>query len=252
MQNLPKVPDRIPLPRALGRLVGAPPNLRAYIMAPMGFTFVGVDISQQELRILGHFVQSIGDWYREDPSLDLHNKVRDLILSVSGMELSRHNVKVTNFCTIYGGGANAISEQAGIGYEEAYALKQLHGQALPGIKRWDDFELHKGSTYFTVGGREYPVEDGKEYRDKNYAIQGSAGDQLKEIMLRTHSAAQALGGWIPLTAHDELLTCVQTSRAAEMRSFLDNAIKKTGLGGQHAMFDVPMLGETYQGKRWLK
>jgi DNA polymerase I-like protein with 3'-5' exonuclease and polymerase domains len=248
-QNLPK---RLPVFALPPELAGCGlPNIRAYIEAPRGMTFVGVDISQQELRILGHFVPSIGDWYRENPALDLHARVRELIRNVSGTELSRDHVKVVNFCTIYGGGANAISEQARITYGEARTLKRLHGEALPGIARWD-WEMHKRSDFFTAGGRRYTSVDGKEYRDRNYAIQGSAADQLKELMIAADEAARSVGGWLPLTAHDELLACVPTERAKEMRAALTQIVESTGVGGSRQMFDVPMRGETYQGKRWVK
>lgn len=251
VQNLPKL-EKVPafkLPSDLR--VGPIPNLREYFEAPPGFTFVGVDISQQELRILGHFVPSIGDWYRENPRLDLHTRVRDLIRSVSGTELSRDIVKVVNFCTIYGGGANAISEQGGIPYGDARSFKRLHADALPGIARWD-FEMHKQPRFATAGGRWYTPVDGKEYRDRNYAIQGSAADQLKDLMIVVAPIAEALGGWLCLTAHDELLTCVPRERAKEMRAAMERAVAATGVGGEREMFSIPMIGETYGGKRWRK
>lgn len=248
-QNLPKRVPEFALPEDLK--VGPLPNLREYVEAPRGFTFVGVDISQQELRILGHFVPSIGDWYRENPKLDLHARVRELIRDVGHTDLPRDHVKVVNFCTIYGGGAAAISRQARITYGAARELKRLHAEALPGIGRWD-WEMHKEPAFFTAGGRRYTSVEGKEYRDRNYAIQGSAADQLKVCMIAAHEAARSMGGWLPLTAHDELLACVPTERAPEMRAALTEIIESTGVGGSRAMFDVPMRGETYKGKRWVK
>jgi DNA polymerase I-like protein with 3'-5' exonuclease and polymerase domains len=248
-QNLPKHLPEFAVPADLG--VGPLPNLRSYIEAPAGMTFVGVDISQQELRILGHFVPSIGDWYRVNPRLDLHARVQKLIRDVSGIELTRDIVKVVNFCTIYGGGANAISNQARIPYADARRFKRLHSDALPGIARWD-WEMHKHDRFATAGGRWYPITEGKEYRDKNYAIQGSAADQLKTLMIAAAPIAEALGGWLCLTAHDELLTCVPRERAKEMREALTLLAESTGVGGSREMFDVPMFCETYQGKRWLK
>lgn len=248
-QNLPKRVPQWELPKDLK--VGPLPNLREYVQAPKGFTFVGVDISQQELRILGHFVPSIGDWYRTDPKTDLHTRVRDLIRDVARTDIPRDRVKVVNFCTIYGGGAQAISRQARIPYHEARTLKKLHGEALPGIARWD-WEMHREPSFSTAGGRVYTSVDGKEYRDRNYAIQGSAADQLKVCMIAAHEAARSMGGWLPLTAHDEILACVPTERAAEMRRELVEIVESTGVGGSREMFNVPMRGEAYGGKRWLK
>ena len=250
VQNLPKRIPQFDVPADLG--VGPLPNMRAYFKAPAGYTFVGIDISQQELRVLGHFVPSIGDWYRSDPRFDLHTRVRELIASVAHIDMPRDQVKIVSFCRIYGGGANAISEQAGITMERASEFRDAHRDALPGIQRWDDDVLHKSDTYATVGGRTYKSAPGKAYRDKNYAIQGSSADQLKTILVELEPAARSMHGWVPLTAHDEILTCVPTERASEMRSTLTELVESTGVGKRNAMFDVPMLGETYQGKRWVK
>lgn len=250
-QNLPKAPAYFEIPKGLK--IGQPPNLREYIEAPPGYQLVGADISQQELRILGHFVPSIGQWFRENPKLDLHTRVQGLIREVSGVELPRHQVKVVNFCTLYGGGARAISTQGQLPYAQAQQLKRMHAEALPGIGRWD-WEMHRkpGLTFRTVGGREYTSVEGKEYRDRNYIIQGSAADQLKELMIAVDTYLKSVGGWMPLTAHDELLTCVPRERVSETKRVLHSLIQSTGLGGSREMFSVPMLGETYSGKRWTK
>jgi len=254
VQNMPK-PSKIPtfkLPRGLE--VGPIPNLRLYVEAPEGWTYVGIDISQQEFRILGHYVPSIGDRYRENPKTDFHNVTSKMIEEVAHIKLIRDYVKVVNFCRIYGGGALAVSRQARVSYEQAEEFVRMHKQAFPGIETWD-WEMHRkgeGSVIPTVGGRKYPTVPDKSYRDKNYAIQGSAADQLKALMIAIHPEVKNLGGWIPLTAHDEILTCVPTRAARETKRILLEAVEDTGVGGPREMFDVPMLGETYQGKRWVK
>lgn len=249
VQNLPKRVPTFDVPEDVG--VGPLPNLRAYVEAPAGFRFVGVDVSQQELRILGHFVPGIGDLYRKDAKLDLHVYAMRLMADASGMQLVRDVGKATNLTTIYGGGARILSERLGISETQARLFKRLHADAFPGIARLR-WEMARDGRYATAGGRWYTSVDGKEYRDINYRIQGSAGDQLKECMIAAHGVATTLGGWLPLTAHDELLACVPRERAAEMRRELTAIVESTGLGGSREMFDVPMLGETYEGKRWVK
>mgnify|MGYP001347422365 CR=1 FL=1 len=248
-QNLPKRVPVFDVPADLG--VGPLPNLREYIEAPAGWALVGIDVSQQELRILGHFEPTIGDMYRGNPRIDLHVVAMQKMSEAAGVTLDRDTGKATNLTTIYGGGAPVLSDRLGITEDQARTFKAAHAKAFPGIAKLRS-AMELAGRYETAGGRWYESVSGKAYRDINYRIQGSAADQLKAIMLEAHAAARSMGGWIPLTAHDEILTCVPTKRASEMRSMLTELVESTGVGKRNAMFDVPMLGETYQGKRWLK
>ena len=250
VQNIPKRVPTFRLPRGLRDRVGSPPSMRSYVIAPRGQVLVGADISQQELRILAHFVgDPLSTWYLEDPGLDLHLRIRDLIYQTTQMSLERNVVKVVNFCTIYGGGAQAVSEQAGCSKSDAYLFRQAHRQSLPGISDWDA-RMHEKPYFETAGGRRYVPEPGWEYKDVNYAIQGSAADQLKECMVDLAPKLRRLDARLALSVHDELVALAPTRAAREVRRLIKDTLEDTGVGRRLAMFTVPMVAETYTRKSW--
>src|SRR5205823_5818703 len=125
------------------------------------------DYDGQELRILGHFEDGpLQAAYKENPHMDVHNYVGGVITQVTGLELARTNVKITNFRRIYGGGAPALMLALNISKAEADEILRHHAAALPGVfdkvnglsKRINDL-AKAGEPIVTWGGREYYVED---------------------------------------------------------------------------------------------
>jgi DNA polymerase I-like protein with 3'-5' exonuclease and polymerase domains len=86
------------------------PLVRKYILPDAGDVFCHRDYNGQELRLLGHFEDAaLMRAYQEDPRMDVHDHVRQLIEDIAGFKYHRTQVKITNFRRIYGGGAPATA-----------------------------------------------------------------------------------------------------------------------------------------------
>ena len=194
------------------------PLVRRYILPDKGETFCHRDFVGQELRILGHYEDgALLAAYKEDPTIDVHAWVKEMILEHAGLDYHRHQVKITNFRRIYGGGAPAMAGALHISLEAAKQLLTAHSKALPGLKDLNDqikALSAEGSPIVTWGGREYFVEEPGyserfkrhmtyEYKLLNYLIQGSAADITKEAILRHYHHPKRTGRFL-VTVYDEI------------------------------------------------
>lgn len=235
------------------------PNLRGYIEVPRGWTMFGIDYSQQELRMLAHFEDDVlAQGFRDDPKMDVHEYVRGLIKSVTGMDIPRKHVKNINFAKIYGAGIAKLAQQMEVDYDTGAQLVRAYENALPSVR-----ELQKeinatgrsGQHITTIGGRHYFAEPASivndelrsyEYKLLNYLVQGSSADQTKEAMrlwweqhLRRENRARFL-----LTVHDELIgmapTKIVKQEAKKAQTCMIEAVK----------LDVPVVAEIKYGKSY--
>jgi DNA polymerase I-like protein with 3'-5' exonuclease and polymerase domains len=99
--------------------------------------------------------------YQENPRMDVHDHVRQLIEDIANLRYHRTQVKITNFRRIYGGGAPATASALHVSIDVAKELLAAHGRALPGVKDLSKqiTALSKeGEPITTWGGRQYYVE----------------------------------------------------------------------------------------------
>lgn len=194
------------------------PLVRRYILPDDGDVFIHRDFNGQELRLAAHFEDGpLMQAYQENPRLDPHDYVRELIERIAGLQWHRTQVKITNFRRIYGGGAPATAGALDISIDVAKQLLKAHGDALPGLRALDrqiKALSQAGEPIVTWGGREYYVEEPRwdprykrhmtyEYKLLNYLVQGSAADVTKEAILRYHRHPKKTGRFL-VTVYDEI------------------------------------------------
>lgn len=251
-QNIPSPDKRADLVRSLELDDADLPNPRRYILPDDDSVIIGADFSQQELRILAHFENGpLLDMYRRFPEMDVHTYVQLMIKEITGVELIRKVIKVINFCIIYGGGAPAVSAQSGMTLSESKDALNLYAQTFPSI-----WELRNAFTegVETVGGRicyaEPPrVIDGRlrrfEYKLLNWLIQGSAADQMKEL-LRSLDRVPAR---FMLTVHDEVAMSAARKEADKALA----ALKEAMLGTAKTLrISTPFKVDGYVGGNWAE
>lgn len=214
------------------------PHMRNYIIPDEGTVFLNRDYSQQEVRLLAHFEDGeLLKLYQENPELDIHKYVQDLVYQLTGVMYPRKFIKVVNFGVIYGMGVPGISSKLDISFDESKKLKGDHGKALPGIKILNK-ELKECSKMDdpirTWGGRLYYVEEPRmimgrmrsfEYKLLNYLIQGSAADVTKQAMINVDEACD---GRLVLQVYDELMQCVEKGTEKKQMKLM-----------REAMLDIP-------------
>lgn len=233
------------------------PLVRVYVLPDKGQIFGHRDFNGQELRILGHFEDgALLAAYRQDPLMDVHAYVKDLILEITGLDLARSDVKIVNFRKIYGGGAPATSSALNISMGEAKAFLAAHSKALPGVKDLNDEIkniVRQDLPIVTWGGREYYVEPPKyderferhmtyEYKLLNYLVQGSAADATKQALINYHNHPKRRGRFM-VTVYDEINASMEPKRLKEEMAILRECMECLD-------FDVPLLSDAKTGPSW--
>jgi len=205
------------------------PLCRKYITADPGGVFLHRDVDGQEFRCFAHYEQgALWQAYHDDPTLDPHAWVKQIILEQSGNDLERTRVKNVSFARLYGGGIPSIYRQARCESEaEAKQIAALHDKALPGRKIVVD-EIKKlvrqGIPIVTWGGRLYhPESPGPDGRSKDYKLinyvcgQGSAADVTKQFIIDWYKAKRHKSTRFLVTVYDELnINAVQENAVQEM------------------------------------
>ena len=240
-------PDFIRLPEL--------PLVRRYLLPDEGEVWCHRDYNGQELRIFGHYEDGpLMQAYLDDPHLDVHEHVRELIESITGLSYQRRQVKIANFRRIYGGGVPATAGGLGISMAHAAQLLDAHGRALPGLAgliRQIKALAAAGEPIVTWGGREYYCEPSGyskkhdrwmsyDYKLINYLIQGSAADVTKDALI-AYSAHPDRRGRFLVTVYDEINVSAR-HRRREMRVL--------GECMEDIEMDVPMLTDGKVGPTW--
>lgn len=221
---------------ATGRLSSSDPNLqnipirsedgrriRTAFVPEEGWTLLGGDYSQIELRILAHM--------SEDPVLidafvqgeDIHRRTASEVFGVAQADVrsdQRDAAKAINFGLIYGMGARRLADELGVTHAQAQHYIAQYFERIAGVKPFLDglVSAAKETGYATtLGGRRRPIPE-LEAENKRFSaqgerlamntpIQGSAADLIKIAMIRiaARMKAEGLRARMLLQVHDELV-----------------------------------------------
>jgi DNA polymerase-1 len=249
-QNPPN-PFGLEIPDGLAPL----PNMRSYLLPEPDHVWIKRDFSSQEIRILAHFEDgALMEAYIEDPFLDPHEMARQLIQSITSILYPRKDVKITGFSIIYGSGVPGLAAQLGRPKGDAYTLREAYFGAMPAAANLASSTRARGRSggaVTTWGGRRYFVEPPKmingqmrtfEYKLLNYLIQGSAGDQTKQVLCDWWDIK---GDDVVFTStiHDEINASVPKETWRRHMSNLRHSMDQD-------YFDAPMRSEGSYGPNW--
>lgn len=247
-QNIPNPLDTS-VPSGLPEL----PHMRDFILPEPGHVWLKRDFSAQEIRLAAHFEDgALAKAFNEDPLLDPHNMVRELVRKATGVEYPRKYIKETGFGILYGMGRPALAGRLSITIQEADALMKAYLQALPGMKNLQKGTKERGRSnrpIKTWGGRlifAEPPSDGRsfEYKLLNYLIQGSAADQTKECIIQWDEHYRHEEDVFTATVHDEANVSAPEEHKKESMEALRAAMEDV------CVFDVPMRTEGFIGPSW--
>jgi DNA polymerase-1 len=261
---------------ATGRLSSSRPNLqnipmrteqgraiRRAFVAPPGRVLIGADYSQIELRVMAHL--------SGDPRLieafgsgeDIHASTARQVFGVGEGPLDpglRAKAKVVNFGIMYGMGARSLSQQMGIGLEEARVFIAHYFRVFERVREFLDATIEearrRGYVQTLLGRRRYLPSLGSVHGGEralaeraaiNAPIQGSAADLMKLAMLRVHAVLKQ--SWpsarLLLQVHDELLLECALDEADEVA----DAVR----GAMEGCFPlrVPLIVSVGRGPTWF-
>lgn len=262
---------------ATGRLSSTNPNLqnipirdeegreirRAFI-PDEGCTFLSVDYSQIELRIMAHLSQdpSMIEAFVEDQ--DIHAATAAKIYKIGINEVSkdmRRKAKTANFGIIYGISVFGLADRLTIPRSEAKELIDGYFATYPQVKKYmeESIQIAKNQGYVeTIFGRKrfLPDINSKNAIVRGYAernainapIQGSAADIIKVAMVNIAKRFknESIRSKMILQVHDELNFSVFN----EELSHLEQVVKEEMENAIQLL--VPLKVETGTGKNWLE
>lgn len=252
---------------ATGRLSSKNPNLqniparsnlakkmRAVFEAKDGFSFISLDYSQIELRLLAHFSKdpALLAAYKNDE--DIHSRAAINIFG-SNEPKFRAIAKSINFGLIYGMGANKLSKQISVTRNEAKEYIEKYFSAFATIK--DFLENLKneakncGFVETLLGHRRYfdfanatPMQFAMYEREAvNTKFQGSAADIIKMAMLEISKFINDDAKML-LQIHDELIFEVRDEILDE---FCQNATK---IMQNITKLEIPLKTSLSVAKNW--
>ncbi|MCI6988222.1 MAG: DNA polymerase I [Campylobacter sp.] len=252
---------------ATGRLSSKNPNLqnipargsmakdiRDSFVAKDGYSFVGLDYSQIELRLLAHFSmdEALVEAFKNGE--DIHTRTAINIFGESD-SVKRAIAKSINFGLIYGMGANKLSNELGISKSEAKAHIQRYFEAFDSIESFlDGIKNDVKNTGFvsTLLGRKRFFDFSKatpmqiamyEREAVNTKFQGSAADIIKLAMLEIYPYLDE-NRRLLLQIHDELIFEVKDEIASEFGEFAKGIMQGV------AKLNVPLVSSLSIAKRW--
>ncbi|HRY08875.1 MAG: DNA polymerase I [Actinobacteria bacterium] len=210
--------QNIPVRTAEGRQIRA-----AFVVGDGYESLLTADYSQIEMRLMAHLSQDEGLIEAFRTGEDLHNTVASKVFGVPVDSVDpeqRRRIKAMSYGLAYGLSAYGLSQQLGIGTDEAAGLMDEYFLRFGGIRDY----LHEvverarvdGYTQTLWGRRRYLPDlnsDNRQRREMaermalNAPIQGSAADLVKVAMLEVNRSLSSAGlrTRMLLQVHDELV-----------------------------------------------
>ena len=262
---------------ATGRLSSSDPNLqnipirtdlgreirKGFVAAP-GMTFLGVDYSQIELRVMAHFSGDEAFVTAFSQGIDVHRQTASVIFDVPVEDVNaeqRGQAKTVNFATLYGQGPFSLARQLGISREQAKEFIATYFERFGGVRDYLDAQVEMaretGYVETLMGRRRYVPElravngNMRQFGERvaqNTPIQGTAADMMKKAMIDVQSGLDEVdtGAVMLLQVHDELLLEVPDAEVDEIRDLVVDKMEGA------IELRVPIVAEWGVGKSWYE
>ena len=242
--------QNIPVKTELGR------EIRKGFVAKEGYTLVGVDYSQIELRLLAHFSgdKAMVEAFCSD--LDIHRQTALKLFGEEHADTKRSVAKSINFGLLYGMGPKKLSDTLGIGTKEAKSYIESYFETFPTIKEYlssiAEFAKKEGYVETLLGRRRYfdfEHANGMQYamyeREAiNTVFQGSAADLIKLSMNKIMQTYVNDDAKLLLQIHDELIFEVKKENALAFSQTIKEVMEHI------YTLNVPLRVSVALGKNW--
>ncbi len=254
--------QNIPIRTEQGRAI------RSAFIPSDGFTLVGLDYSQIELRIAAILSgdEKLCEIFRS--GRDVHTEVASQVMGVEASAVDREmrrRAKIINFGILYGMGVNALKTQLGTSIGEAQQYLEDYFTTFSRLKEYLEetkgFARKNGYTETLFGRRrQFPemkspmayVRAQAERMAINAPIQGTQADVIKLAMVRIDAWLTEIDArndaHLLLQVHDELVYEVKTERVEEIARGIEDIME--GVLTTEQRSGVPILAEWKSGKDW--
>lgn len=261
---------------ATGRLSCQDPNLQnipvrteigrqireAFRPQQPGWSYLGADYSQIELRILAHL--------SDDPNLikafnnneDIHQFTASIMFNIPLTHVTkeqRYQAKAVNFGIIYGQQAFGLAQELKIDVKEAAAFIEMYFKRYTHVKDFIESCKSKarqtGKTSTFIGRErtlpEITSKNGQlrllaERLAVNTPVQGTAADLIKLAMLKINEmlSNKSLQGYMILQIHDELIFEIPDDEIEIFKPLVKDAMQNV------FQLKVPLIVDIALGKNW--
>lgn len=233
---------------ATGRLSSKEPNLqnipahgqyaknyKSCFVAKEGYSFLSIDYSQIELRMLAHFSKDakLLEAFKNDE--DIHARTAIMIFGESNYN-TRSIAKSINFGLIYGMGYKTLSKNLKIEAKLAKEYIEKYFENFTSIKSYFDEVKAKAKKegfiqtllgrkrYFDFASANAMMSAAYERESVNSILQGSAADIIKLAMLKLYPHLDEEKKLI-LQIHDELIFEVKDEIIEKFKDFAQNIMQ---------------------------
>jgi DNA polymerase-1 len=259
---------------ATGRLSCQDPNLQnipldsairaCFKPEKKGFSFLGADYSQIELRLLAHFSEDKELSHAFKTGRDVHIHTASLVYGVEETEVTaemRSAAKTVNFGIIYGQSAYGLSKQLGISMKEASHFIKTYFERYPGVSGYFEScknDVRKTGMAKTLTGRQRPIPEihnqnpsiraAAERLAVNTPLQGTAADLIKKAMIEIDQEIKKRGleGKMILQIHDELIFEIPDREIDTFKTLVKEKME------QVIQLKVPIEVHIAVGKNWAE
>jgi len=245
-----------------GRCTHASPNLaqvpaviiefgkecRELFCAPKGKVLVGADMSQLELRMLGHYMYPYdnGEYANDVINGDIHTRT---LQALDLKQEERWLAKRFMYTFLYGGGGKRLAEVMNRPTQEGFELKEKFLNKIPALKKLIQRVQEVGKTNGFIKGLDgRKIHIRAEHTSLNSLLQGGGAICSKYWIDECGSFLCddiKLVGWI----HDEIILEVTEDKAEYAKIEAVKAIERIQ---KRINLRVPLTGESRIGRNWAE
>lgn len=232
-------------------------KIRKTFVSKNGYSFIGADYSQIELRILAEYanVKRLLDNFNNN--LDIHNETAKQVFQTENIDQNmRRMAKAINFSIIYGTTAYGLAKRLDMTNSDAKSYMENYFNLYPEVKKYmeDTKEFIKKNgfvktmfgriCYIDLANSREPQKSFMERLAINAPIQGTGADLIKMAMIEIYKKIKDYDAKIVLQIHDELLIEVKDEQVNKVKTIvketMENIIK----------FKINLPVEIKIGKNW--
>ncbi len=255
---------------ATGRLSSKNPNLqnipvrtdagskiRSVFIPRDGYSLVGIDYSQIELRLLAHFSKDEALVNAFNNDLDIHRQTAVKIFGEEEADSKRSIAKSINFGLLYGMGSRKLGETLGIPSKEAKKYIDSYFEAFKSVKEYlKSIEekalefgyvetLLKRRRVFDFDSANAMIRASYLRESVNTLFQGSAADLIKLAMIEIyHKYNNNHNIKILLQIHDELIFEIKNEEIDKITKSIVDIMENI------YQLDIPLKVSSIVGTNW--
>lgn len=233
-------------------------RIRQTFIAKDGFSFIGADYSQIELRILAHYANVVNLIKAFNDGVDIHSRTAKEVFKTEYITPEmRQKAKAINFSIIYGTTSYGLAKRLGFTPAEAQKYMDNYFALYPEVKEYmmNTKEFVKQNGYSkTLFNRRCHINLNVKGQEKtflerlaiNSPIQGTGADIIKKAMNEIFIYLKQFGddANIVLQIHDELLIEVKNELVEEICKKVKDIMEHV------VQFKVPLIANAKIAKNW--